>query len=144
MMITKQQLKRIIKEEYLRLCEDFDMKAYHAGVRAMQTEAASALKPAFASEAASALKAKGYKEVKEIVLPDGEYGKGGSGYHIEVFDERAEWRTGYIILTTTGIRGYWDHKEDRIKIRRKKPIVDYYYILYNPAVGKDPCDSRGK
>ena len=132
MMITKQQLKRIIKEEYLRLCEDFDMKAYHAGARAMQTDAASALK------------AKGYKEVKEIVLPDGEYGKGGSGYHIEVFDERAEWRTGYIILTTTGIRGYWDHKEDRIKIRRKKPIVDYYYILYNPAVGKDPCDSRGK
>ena len=70
---------------------------------------------------------KGYKEVSEINLPDGEYTKGGSGSEIEI--NQGDTPTGYIIIVRNGIRGPWSGP---ITVSGKKVDEEFYKIFYKP------------
>lgn len=72
----------------------------------------------------------GFKEVKEINLPDGEYSKGGSGYRIDINSKDGKY-TGYSLVLRNGIRGEW---EGEISISGKQPYnTKYYKILFKES-----------
>lgn len=69
----------------------------------------------------------GFKEVKEINLPDGEYKIYGGGYRMDLFGSDDK-DTGYRLVTNTGIRGTWNGNP--IEVTQKKTGEDVYKTLY--------------
>lgn len=75
----------------------------------------------------------GYKIVPKFDLPDGEYNLGGSGYVCYINKDGK--RTGYLYVTTGGIRGVWDkHKVEIMNGQiNKPPLGEVYKILFNQS-----------
>jgi hypothetical protein len=68
---------------------------------------------------------KGYKEVSEINLPDGEYTKGSGGYEMEI--NQGDTPTGYVLVVRNGIRGMWSGP---ITVSGKKVDEEVYKIFF--------------
>ena len=52
---------------------------------------------------------KGYKVVDKIDLPDGVYWPYGGGYEYDLWDINTAEDTGYVIITSYGLKGSYDH-----------------------------------
>jgi hypothetical protein len=77
---------------------------------------------------------KGYVEVDNIDLPDGEYQKGSGGYQVEIKNNDGG-STGYMVVTHDGIRGMWSGP---IEVKGKTINGKIYKIFYNKALAEQP------
>ena len=91
------------------------------------------------------LKQSGYKVVDKIPLPDGDYDLSGAGYTCFLIKDRKD--TGYVYVTTSGIRGSWLGRKINISggelsnVLSNRPVSmapqktsDVYKILFNSSV----------
>lgn len=72
---------------------------------------------------------KGFKEVTEINLPDGEYVKNGSGYQINIMSSDNKF-TGYSLVVNRGIRGEWSGP---ITVTGKNTDESTYKIMFKES-----------
>ena len=81
----------------------------------------------------------GYKQVNKISLPDGEYKKQGSGYQVNLYDSDGKTFTGYVIVTTSGIRGAWNNQPENVT---NGTIRDAYKIFFKGSGYKGPSEEK--
>ena len=81
----------------------------------------------------------GYKQVNKISLPDGEYKKQGSGYQVNLYDSDGKTFTGYVIVTTSGIRGAWNNQPENVT---NGTIRDAYKIFFKDSGYKGPSEEK--
>jgi hypothetical protein len=81
----------------------------------------------------------GYKQVNKISLPDGEYKKQGSGYQVNLYDRDGKTFTGYVIVTTSGIRGAWNNQPENVT---NGTIRDAYKIFFKDSGYKGPSEEK--
>jgi hypothetical protein len=81
----------------------------------------------------------GYKQVNKISLPDGEYKKQGSGYQVDLYDRDGKTFTGYVIVTTSGIRGAWNNQPENVT---NGTIGDAYKIFFKDSGYKGPSEEK--
>ena len=79
---------------------------------------------------------KGYIEVDTINLPDGTYLKRGGGYRIDIQNKDGG-ATGYMVVTTGGIRGMHSGTIE-IKGNNLPGDIRMYKIMYNEDLKKEP------
>lgn len=85
---------------------------------------------------------KGYIEVDTINLPDGTYQKRGGGYRIDIQNKDGG-ATGYMVVTTGGIRGMHSGTIE-IKGNNLPGDIRMYKIMYNEDLKKEPPKVGGK
>ena len=79
------------------------------------------------------LETQGYKVVPKFELADGEYDLKGMGYVCSIFKDGKD--TGFIYVTTMGIRGPWDGTKVKV-VGGQIPKLEFgevYKILYKPV-----------
>ena len=81
----------------------------------------------------------GYKQVNKISLPNGEYKKQGSGYQVNLYDSDGKTFTGYVIVTTSGIRGAWNNQPENVT---NGTIRDAYKIFFKDSGYKGPSEEK--
>ena len=75
----------------------------------------------------------GYKVVPKFELADGEYNIEGAGYVCYIMKDGKD--SGFVYVTTGGIRGMWDGKKVKV-VGGQIPKLEYgevYKILYKPV-----------
>ena len=78
----------------------------------------------------------GYKVVDKISLPDGEYNLSGFGYTCYLNKDNKN--TGFVYVTTGGIRGSWENQKVNVmggKIQ-KVSMGEVYKMLYNQSAAQ--------
>ena len=76
----------------------------------------------------------GYKVVDKISLPDGEYDLSGSGYVCYLNKDNKD--TGFVYVTTGGIRGMWQNKTVNVVGGKIQKLIygEVYKMLNNESI----------
>jgi hypothetical protein len=90
----------------------------------------------FVDKQVNGLIQEGYKVVDKISLPDGEYNLSGWGYVCYLNKDNKN--TGYVYVTTGGIRGSWENQKVNVMGGKIQKLLygEVYKMLYNQSAVK--------
>jgi hypothetical protein len=88
----------------------------------------------FLNKLVDSLTQSGYKVVDKISLPDGEYDLSGSGYVCYLNKDNKD--TGFVYVTTGGIRGMWDNQTVNVVGGKIQKLIygEVYKMLNNESI----------
>jgi hypothetical protein len=109
---------------------------YNSGGRRYKAEVKEQNDTSFVDKQVNGLIQEGYKVVDKISLPDGEYNLSGWGYVCYLNKDNKN--TGYVYVTTGGIRGSWENQKVNVMGGKIQKLLygEVYKMLYNQSAVK--------